>query len=276
MQAGIPHVFVNHFDNQRLAANRISRWLDSAAGLGGVSAQNVPAKFRERFVNLSDAIDTAFFSPEQAKPVRRFGGQVLLLPARVAPEKGHHDLLLAAKILLDAREKFHVVFAGAVDSPALAEELKKTSTTLGLDDRVHFLGGLTRGDLRDLYAASDIVVLPSHSEGLGRVLVEGQAMQVSVVAYRTGGMPDAMQDGITGLLAEERNPQDLAARLGELLRDSKRRSEMGRAGREFVMQSYSIEALTRRHEEFYLRAVGQTRESRPSAASALSLPRHRH
>ena len=66
---GVPFVFINHFENSRLDLPQMRRWISSAAGIAGVSGPAVPEELRGRFVNLSDAVDTEFFSPEKARSV---------------------------------------------------------------------------------------------------------------------------------------------------------------------------------------------------------------
>jgi glycosyltransferase involved in cell wall biosynthesis len=127
--------------------------------------------------------------------------------------------------------------------------------------RVAFAGECSKEELRDLYAAADIVLLPSYSEGLPRVLLEAQSMQRPVVAYDVGGVPAALQDGYGGFLVKRRDLRALAARLRELLENSFKRREMGSSGRAFVASRFSLDGLANRHEAFYSRAL--ERSSQP-------------
>jgi glycosyltransferase involved in cell wall biosynthesis len=109
--------------------------------------------------------------------------------------------------------------------------------------------------MRDLFAASRVVVLPSRSEGLPRVLLEAQAMETPVVAYRCGGMSDALLPSQSGFLLEAGDVQGLADRIALLLDDQKMRVRFGQIGREFVVRHFSIDALVTRHEAFYRGAL---------------------
>ena len=251
----IPYVIINHFDNSRLCAMRTLRWVGKAAALGGVSNRNVPPELEGSYVNLSDAVDVDFFSPSRAKPVCRPEGFVVLLPSRLVAGKGHADLLLAARDLLKTDVNLSVVFAGAVESELLVAELEKKAFLWGLRDRVFFLGQLTPEELRDWYAASDVVVLPSSSEGLGRVLLEAQAMGKPVIAYDSGGMPEALLANKTGFLVQTGNHAALAERIKHLLDNPAERFAMGKNGREFVLEKFSVSSLIERHERFYSNAL---------------------
>ena len=125
-------------------------------------------------------------------------------------------------------------------------------------DRVLFLGELTSEELRNWYAECDVVVLPSSSEGLGRVLLEAQAMAKPVIAYESGGMPDALVANQTGFLVKPGDCDELSERLKYLLDNPALRFAMGKAGRIFVSKAFSIPALVARHEKFYSTALSAT------------------
>lgn len=257
MKRRIPYVMINHFDNSRLSTKRTCQWAETAAALGGVSNRNVPQGLEGRYVNLSDAVDVDFFSPSQARQVCRPEGFVILLPSRLVTGKGHVDLLLAARDLLKTHLSLSVVFAGAVESVKLEAELKKKTTLWGMRDRVLFLGQLTPEELRDWYAASDVVVLPSSSEGLPRVLIEAQAMEKPVIAYDCSGMPEAVLAHKTGYLVKPGDYSALGEQVRHLLENPYKRFTMGKNGREFVRDRFSISSLVERHEQFYIKVLSR-------------------
>ena len=228
-------------------------WLRASAGIAGVSARNVPRLLRPRFVSVSDAVDVAYFDPALARRLDRREGALVLLPARIARGKGHHDLLLSARDLALKGLNITLAFAGAADvgAESLRADLLKEVASLELGDRVSVLGQLAPDELRDWYAASDVVVLPSYQEGLGKVLLEAQAMGRPVVAYASGGIPDVVVNGRTGLLVRTGDRYALTSALEHLLTDPAGRRSMGVAAREFVVRDFSIAALIERHEQFY-------------------------
>ena len=123
----------------------------------------------------------------------------------------------------------------------------------GLSDRFHFEGGVE--DLRSFLAEADIFVLPSRSEGFANALIEAMAASLPVVATRVGGNPEAIEDGVTGLLVPPENPDALAHALKELLSDSERSWAMGVAGRQLATREFSNERVTNKVAGIYHRLL---------------------
>jgi len=259
---GIPFLLINHFDNALFSEPQVRKWVPSAAGVGAVSGRCLPDYLRGRCVNLSDAVDTEFFAPKEARCGNVAPRPTILLPAIIKPGKGQEDLLRAARILATRNLDFQVCFAGATESESLREALRREATTAGLEGRVVFLGELCQEEIRDYYARSSIVVLPTYCEGLGRSLLEAQAMHKPVVAYDSGGVGETILPNETGFLVKTGDVETLADRLGYLLENETARSQMGERGRQFVVRRFSVSALIQRHESFYLRAL---RENSPRA-----------
>jgi glycosyltransferase involved in cell wall biosynthesis len=254
--AGVPFVLISHFDNGLFSEPPVRKWLPCAAGIGSVSGRSLPDHVRGRCVNLSDAIDTDFFAPEKAPPARFAALPKILLPALIKPGKGQQDLLRAARILAAKHVDFEICFAGAVESDSLRQDLRKYAAAAGLEDRVLFLGELPQEEIRNYYALSSVVVLPTYTEGLPRVLLEAQAMQKPVVAYdSSGGVGETFLPNETGFLVKTGDVETLADRIGFLLANEAERLRMGEHGRQLVVRQFSVSALIQRHEAFYLRAL---------------------
>lgn len=252
-RSGIPFAVQNHYANERFLHLSMRKHATLAAGVAGVNGRDVPAYLHERFRNLADGIDTEAFQPRAARPVQQAPkAPLILLPARIVRPKGHLDLIQAAERLRSGGLDFTIGFAGRVESTGFVESLRAEISRAGLEDRVFFLGALPEEDLRDWYAASALVAFPTyHHEGLGRVIVEAQAMEKPVVAYATGGVPEGIVDGETGCLVPTGDVVGLADHLAQLLGDAGKRERMGRAGRRFVEGRYSLAAAAARHESFY-------------------------
>jgi glycosyltransferase involved in cell wall biosynthesis len=259
LESRVPFVLISHFDNARLSLPEMRKWITLAAGIGTVSDQGIPDDLRHRCVNLSDAVDTEFFTPEKARPVQLPACPIVLLPGRIIDGKGHHDLIQAASILLARGVDLVACFAGAVDSEPLHQELRRSAAAKGLEGRMLFLGEISPEELRGWYARSSMVVLPSYSEGLPRVVLEAQAMKKPVVAYNCGGTSKSLLPNETGFLVERGEVEALADKISFILKDEAQRLRMGERGREFVCRQFSISALIQRHEAFYLRALSRAR-----------------
>lgn len=260
----IPLLVQNHAENDVLEREDVKGLVEAAAGVAGVSNQKVPADIRAGFANLSDAIDTEFFRAENARPLGiSFDCPAVILPARPTPMKGHKDIIRAAKYLLDRKGmRIKIIFTLPEEAEGYAgnfvNELKVLAEESGVRDNILFAGYLSQEELRDYYAASDIVVLPSETEGLPRTVLEAGAMEKPVVAYNAGGVPEAILDGITGHIVDKGNIEEFAEVLFRLLSDRGKMAEMGWCGREFVIEKFSPEKLAERHEEFYKRFLPES------------------
>lgn len=252
----IPFVVINHFHNARLKRRIAKKYISKASGIGGVSDADVPLVVKTKFLNLSDGIDTDFFQLDKASPLeRKIEGALILLPSRITEEKGHLDAVRALALLARKGVRATMAFVGRVGNLPLITNLRQVISEEGLQDHVFFAGELSPEDLRNCYASSDVVVLPSYYEGLGRVLLEAQSMEKPVVAYAVGGVHEVVQHGEGGYLVRKGDIEGLASRLRELLEDHDMRRDMGMRGREFVIERFPLDSLTIRHEEFYTKAL---------------------
>ena len=234
----------------------MKRQILGASGFAGVSNLNVPNYLQGKYVNLSDGIDTDYFDPQKARPgKKKIGTHLIFLPSRITPEKGHLDAIRAIALVNREGVNTRLVFAGACYSEAYFRELNAYIDKEDLNSQITFAGQITIEELRDFYAASDVIILPSFSEGLGRVLLEAQAMKKPVIAYNTGGIPEAMLNGQTGYIVRKGDYRDLAARLKGLLLNDAVRNQMGESAREFILGRFNYAELTKRHEEFYVQAL---------------------
>ena len=176
--------------------------------------------------------------PENVPRLR--GRFMILCPARFVAVKGHR-VLLEAVHKLKKEFRLTVWLAGEGD---LRGELEAYSAELGLEDNVVFLGA--RDDVPALIRMADVVVLPSLQDTLPFTVMESQVAGVPLVASRVGGIPEMIEDGRTGLLASPGNPEDLAAKLGSLLRDDRRRKELGETARKFGRTAWASGPLVDR------------------------------
>lgn len=149
----------------------------------------------------------------------------------------------------------------------LTDEYLKLVAALGLVNRVEFLGVRDHLTVRDFLQQAEIFALPSQTaesgqrEALGIVFNEASACGVPIVATRQGGIPEAVIDGVTGLLSEERDVISLARNLDLLLSNCELRRQMGYHGREHVEKNFNIRKQSRRLERIYDRALDLNVES---------------
>jgi glycosyltransferase involved in cell wall biosynthesis len=259
----VPYVVINHFQNDRLNRRLIKKQISRALAVGGVSNVGVPDFIKWRFTNLSDGIDTDFYQPERAAPIDRvLNSSSILLPSRVVEGKGHVDMIRALGWLTRRGLAVTLVCAGRIMSEGLMRELREEMEKERVEERVIFTGELDATDLRNLYGACDVVVSATYSEGLGRGLLEAQAMKRAVVAYDAGGVTEAIHHGVGGYLAKKGDYEKLAWLLKDLLENPDRRREMGERGRMFVLERFTLDSLVVRHESFYTRTLEECNDKR--------------
>jgi len=188
-------------------------------------------------------------------------GRWLLTVARLVPHKGIDTAIKALALLAPGHPDLRYAIAGQGTYRPALESLAREH---GMGDRVHFLAEVSDADLPMAYALADVYVGVSRLtardvEGFGIALLEASASGKPVVAGRSGGMPDAVREGETGLLVDPEDPESVARAIGGLLDDPARGRAMGAAGRKAVETFYNWARVVAD-----LRAIsGQARSARP-------------
>ena len=211
-----------------------------------------------RVIVIPNGVDTERFRRgadfDRAEMKRNLlGGEFPLVTnvARLVPEKGQSSLIEAARIVTDARPDVRFLLIG--DGP-LRAELEAQSAALGLSDKIIFAG--FRGDVADVLAASDVFVLSSVREGMPVALLEGMAAGRPAVVTNVGGMGQALENNVTGLMVPPADPQALADGILKYLNDRAFAEEMGRTAQTWVNEHYSMRAWVQKCEELYLAELG--------------------
>jgi glycosyltransferase involved in cell wall biosynthesis len=161
--------------------------------------------------------------------------------------KGHATFLEAATLLLKSGRRVHFIIAG--DGPGRTELGKKISGPPWREN-VTLLGHRT--DVENVLASLDVLVLPSYAhEGIPQIVLQAQAMARPVVATRIGGIPEVVEDGVTGLLIEPRDAPTLAARIAQLLDDAALRTQLGAAAHAYAEAAHGIDRMGARLLDLY-------------------------
>ena len=187
-------------------------------------------------------------------------GPIVGVVARLEPEKGHPTLLEAWPLVLAAIPDATLLVVG---EGSRREALEAMSHELGIAGRVVFTG--RRDDVPAVTAALDVAVLPSYREALGLTILEAMALSRPVVASNVGGIPEMVEDGVTGLLVPPRDPESLAAAIVRLLRDHPLADMLARAGHDLVHERFCIELMVDAVERIYDEGA---RSMRPSEVAA--------
>jgi glycosyltransferase involved in cell wall biosynthesis len=201
--------------------------------------------------------DLRRFSPAPAGKVvdPRYGPQMIFACRQLFPRKGIRFLIEAAALLKPRFPALHVVVAGdGFERP----ELIKLAESLGIADRVTFLGWVANSDLPPYYRAAAISVIPSLEEGFGIPAAEAMGCETAVVASDAGGLPEVVEHGVTGLIVPRGDSRALADAMAALLADPLRRAQMGRAGRERALRLFDWDRTAAQFEQIYAKVMART------------------
>lgn len=224
-----------------------------------------------RLVVMHNAIDVDAFtnvSPKTGQLARRQLGIPLTAPVvgivgQVLPLKGHWEFVQAARsITAELPQTRFLVVGDDRSTPDLSfvSRVKAYIGEVGLDAQVHFLG--FRDDVPEIMAALDVLAVPTHDEGFGRVVVEGMAAGKAVVASRVGGIPEIIEHRRTGLLVPVKDVQALAEAILGILRDPRQQSVLGKAARRVAKERFDLPDYVKRMEALYLSVLKRDRDWR--------------
>jgi glycosyltransferase involved in cell wall biosynthesis len=174
------------------------------------------------------------------------GAQIVGVVARLEPEKGHATLLDAWPMVLRSCPDAYLLVVG---EGTRCDALMRQAADLRIGHRVIFTG--RRDDVPAVTAALDVAVLPSYREAQGLSVLEAMALSRPVVASQVGGIPEMIEDGVTGLLVPPRDPEALAAAIVRVLRDHQFADLLGRAGHDLVHQRFCLQQMIGAIETVY-------------------------
>lgn len=198
---------------------------------------------RERAVAIPNGIDPTTM-PTSADGVRARAEEgwdtspVVMTVARMTPQKDPSTWLRVAARIAASRSDVRFVWVWGGET---AQEVRDEAHRLGIADRVDFVG--YRPDARRLVAGANVFLLTSRFEGLPYSLIEALAVGVPVVATDVTGTRDVVRHGVTGLLSPAGDVEGLASHVLSMLRDPKRAAALATAGREDVVQRFSIDTM---------------------------------
>src|SRR5438105_3071520 len=213
--------------------------------------------------------------PPEKIVIQRTGIPLAAFPfrQRPSPPNGAWRLLQAGRLIekkgiattLRAFAKFHDIFPASIitiagEGPKL-EKLQTLTKELGIASAVSFPGFVSQRELRELFYSSHMFLHPSETgrdgnqEGVPNSLLEAMATGLAVFATRHGGIPEAVEHGVSGVLVDERDDQALAKAIISAAQNPERLTQMGHAAAKQVANKFEQTEQTRRLEEIYLRAI---------------------
>ncbi|MEI6279253.1 MAG: glycosyltransferase [Verrucomicrobiae bacterium] len=223
-----------------------------------------------RSLSLAERLESAGCPPEKIRlnrtgiPLEDFsfvgrqppldGSWRLVQACRLIPKKGLHTALQAFAQFRGLFPKAVLTIAG--DGP-MERELQASARVLGIADAVTFAGFLREPELKELYAGSHLFLHPSETtdrqdqEGVPNSMLEAMATGLPVAATLHGGIPEAVADGVSGLLVPERNPDALAGALIRMASSPEMSAEMGRRASQAVREEFEQSRAIEKLEGFY-------------------------
>jgi phosphatidylinositol alpha-1,6-mannosyltransferase len=237
-----------------LAINRIGRMSDHLTYLGEFTrnaiSKALTKKDAQAMVKIAPGIDTGHFIPQPDSMAKRISlglenKKIIISVGRLVHRKGQDKLIEAMPMIIKNIPNAHLLLVGEGPYRGHLENLIRK---LNLQENVTFAGRILFDKLPSYLSAADLFAMPSRSryfglevEGLGIVYLEASACGIPVVAGNSGGAPDAVLDGITGLCVDGTNVEQIASAVIEICSDAQRASEMGANGRNWIVDQWRWE-----------------------------------
>ncbi|MEA5549896.1 glycosyltransferase family 4 protein [Anabaena cylindrica UHCC 0172] len=172
------------------------------------------------------------------------------------PYKGADVLIEALTLLQVEGMEFTATFAGGTLIPEFVDELKEFVKSEGLEEQVKFTGVLSRQELKQLYRTQNVLVLPSRfQEPFSISLIEAMSAGLTIIASNTGGSPEAVEHGKSGLIFESENPLDLADNLYYLVNHPNEWEMMTKNGQQRALSKFSLKHTVDQLEEALFKQV---------------------
>jgi sugar transferase (PEP-CTERM/EpsH1 system associated) len=258
---------IKPFVAEFIAVSRdLEGWLASTVGVA-----------RDRISQVYNGVDSALFHPRSgprtmAGPKGFFTNDAIVIGSvgRMAAVKDFPNLVRAFAMMIEkepaARAELRLLIVGdGVDRQACMELIQKA----GLQDQAWFPG--ERSDIAELMRAMDLFVLPSLGEGISNTILEAMCSGLPVVATRVGGNMELVRDGVTGKLAPPAEPGALADALLDYYRNVCMLARHGKAARQQIESSFTMDAMTKGYLAVYDKALEQARAGAKRMQSPLPL-----
>lgn len=225
-----------------------------------------------RVATVVNSIDVGAWDPAaDGRPLRRELGiadtdTIVTIAARIFKWKGHAELIRAIAPVMADRADLRLIVVGEDDPRAhpgggrFSDELVRLSNELGIGSKVSWIG--FRENMEEVMAASDVFAMPSFEEPLGLVYLEAMAMARPVIALRSGGVPEVVIDGETGLLSDPGDGAAFEQNIRALVSNPQQRATMGTAGRLRAEALFRPERMARDMERVYEQILTPTNANR--------------
>jgi phosphatidyl-myo-inositol dimannoside synthase len=243
------------------AMKSIARHVDNLTYLGEFTRKAISRPIsdsaRASMVKIAPGIDTDHFAPVDSTDLKRSLGltekKIIVSVGRLVHRKGQDVLIAAMPEILREIPDAHLLLIG--EGP-YRQYLETRVKKLQLDSHVSFIGRISYRDLPRYICLGEVFAMPARSrfaglevEGLGIVYLEASACGLPVLAGNSGGAPDAVREGVTGVVVDGRDAQTVAQSISELLAAPERARQMGLAGRAWIIKEWRWQIWSERFRE---------------------------
>ena len=223
------------------------RLVDGTVAISGFVQNECVAFGARNVVQIDNGVDLAAFRAAPHAGAAESWPRLINV-ARFAHIKGQDVLIEALRLCHDRGHALQLILAGSKAEPEYFDSLVRLVAERGLGAHVHFV--MDRTDIPNVLPLGDVFVLPSRHEGFGLVLIEAMAAGLPVIAARTGGAAELVNDGINGMTFEPENPQDLADRILDMAGNRNAAAAYAQAG-SATADRYGISATLDKHLVLY-------------------------
>ncbi len=211
-----------------------------------------PPEVQARLVRIPNPVDPLFFAPETTAP----SPDRIVWVGRLSRLKGVDVLLQALPLVRREVPAAHVRLIGPRGDPEFLRQVRQLADQAGPPGCVELVGEHHGEGLRAEYASAAVLAHPSRQDNVPMVIAEAMAVGRPVVAARVGGIPDLVNDGVTGLLCPPEDPEALAKALVVILTDGSRRAALGLAARATACARFDRDAVAGEHARIYFSIAG--------------------
>lgn len=214
----------------------------------------------ERYTVIPNAVDTERFQPRSANPeirkqlgVKEDTDLLVGLIGRIDELKGHMEFVEAANLIATKHPHVQFVMVGAntaFEGDAFANKVNERIHDLGLDEKITRTDH--RKDIPEIMNALDVFCMPSYEENFGNVMLEALASGTASVGTNSGGTPEQLEDGHTGLLVSPRSGPALAGGILRLVEDHELRDFIGKNARASALDRFHLDIVFRQAEELLM------------------------
>jgi glycosyltransferase involved in cell wall biosynthesis len=198
---------------------------------------------------VMNGADLRRFSPAPTgSPPSEFGARMIFACRQLFPRKGIRFLIEAVAKLKPKYPDISLIIAGDGFERPVLEELART---LGIADKTKFLGWVANKELPRYFRGCSVSVIPSLEEGFGIPAAEAMGCEIPVVATDAGGLPEVVENGVTGYVVPKADAAALAHAIDRLLADDALRSKMGEAGRIRAIERFDWDLSVKKFEAVY-------------------------